>query len=495
MKESELNQYNGKWRIFNDADWYDGVLYVDLDKRYLELVITIPGDEKNPIPRLPYVGFVPFVNGVLQNGAKALLYDCRIGFEDAHVCQYSQQSVYPLYCFVGLEAEKEDDIRFSKVVFDFGEIINWSSLCEYKWEFSDSGESIIRWEKRPDVEFTLRENVKAAFRSDNGHTPFSSTKVKTNIEQRVAVEFQYQTPQEWNVIMDDVLSVRYFIGLGMNRYVGIEQAIYYHKNNVERFTRDDGDIEMPYHMEIWFGDEEIVHTTEGEPHEYCYKLSDCIEAGVLERWGAIYPKLKPVLDLYFASARYNVRVPEIVFLNLMQALETYHARFVADSKDDYIKHVDQMLQDVYKGEGGEAAKEWRERLISPKQESPKCNKVYLKSRLTDLIFAEGIICWWSFNEGEDEDFVTKLVDTRNYYTHYSEDKKHKAYTKDELPFVVRHLLCLLKYHLLTRMGFDKQKTWGKIVDERSRINAGYGFFSQTLKLPNRFEEIETTPEE
>ena len=181
-------------------------------------------------------------------------------------------------------------------------------------------------------------------------------------------------------------------------------------------------------------------------------------------------------------------------MNLMQALETYHARFVTDSKDNYVRHVDQMLKEVFKGDSGETIKEWRARLISPDQESPKCNKVYLKSRLADLVFAEGIICWWSFNEGKGEDFVTKLVDTRNYYTHYGEDKKDKAYTKDELPFVTRHLLCLLKYHLLTQMGFDKQKTWGKIVDERSRINVGYGFFSQTLKVPSRFDKVETNPE-
>lgn len=495
MKDSQLDQYIGKWRIYDDAEWYDGVLNVDHDKRSIVLNITIPCDDKNPVPRLPYIGHVPFVNGRFQNGAIAVLYDCKITLGEIHGNQCTEQSVIPEYCFIGLTTETVDDIRFTKAEFDFGEIIAWSNLCNYRWDWTESIDPIIRWKKQEKISFKLREGVEIVFSPQIGRYFFFSTTVKSTIEQHVYVELQYQTPQEWSVIMDDALSIRYFIGLGMNRYIGIEQAYYYHPKHVERIPIDDGVFERPYSMDVWFGDEDLVHTTEGIIQDYTFLLSDCKETGILERWSAIYPKLKPVLDLYFSAAKNNVRVPEIVFLNLMQALETYHARFIADTKDDYIRHVDQMLKEVFMGDNSEVEKEWRARLISSDQESPRCNKVYLKSRLADLVFAEGIIRGWSFNEGKGEDFVTKLVYTRNYYTHYSEDKKDKAYTKDELPFVVRHLLCLLKYHLLTQMGLDKIKTWGKIVDERSRINVGYGVFSQTLKMPDRFDETETDPEE
>lgn len=52
MNESKLDQYIGKWRIYDDTELYDGVLNVDHDKRSIVLNITISCNDRNPKPRL-----------------------------------------------------------------------------------------------------------------------------------------------------------------------------------------------------------------------------------------------------------------------------------------------------------------------------------------------------------------------------------------------------------------------------------------------------------
>ncbi|UVJ53180.1 hypothetical protein K5713_07070 [Trueperella pyogenes] len=60
--------------------------------------------------------------------------------------------------------------------------------------------------------------------------------------------------------------------------------------------------------------------------------------------------------------------------------------------------------------------------------------------------------------GEPERFPHELVDTRNYYTHFSPDRKDKAFGKEELSIVNAELMALLEYHLMLTLGFDDETT-------------------------------------
>ncbi|WP_367254575.1 HEPN domain-containing protein [Trueperella pyogenes] len=58
--------------------------------------------------------------------------------------------------------------------------------------------------------------------------------------------------------------------------------------------------------------------------------------------------------------------------------------------------------------------------------------------------------------GEPERFPYELVDTGNYYTRFSPDRKDKAFGKEELSIVNGELMALLEYHLMLTLGFDDE---------------------------------------
>lgn len=103
----------------------------------------------------------------------------------------------------------------------------------------------------------------------------------------------------------------------------------------------------------------------------------------------------------------------------MQALETYHARFVTDNLRDYITLVDKEVDELCQGE---ANAQWKDFLADKGQRRPGCNTLYLKSRLAYLIFAKASMPFWvrGYSIG---DITSKLVITRNYYTHYDPQKE------------------------------------------------------------------------
>ena len=89
--------------------------------------------------------------------------------------------------------------------------------------------------------------------------------------------------------------------------------------------------------------------------------------------------LKPV-DLYFSFLK--AYESEIIFLNLMQALETYHA-FFANDLDKYRVRVEELVDSFAKSDNKAVVAF----LFSENQEE----QVYTRSRLADLILEKKIL--------------------------------------------------------------------------------------------------------
>lgn len=477
---AELQRYGGMWRIYEDTRLFQGDLLYDPDNKHIQLEIIIPEEEGKPPARLPYVGIVPYVNGTLYNNAKMLLLNCTITFGTNHVFQYTHQTIIAEYCFCGLSINCIDEIRFEKAVFDFGNIVKWSGLCKYLWQFDQEENETIIWEHKPPISFILREGVHITIRPENGPICIESVKVETTIEQHIGIEFTYDSPQCWKNIMEDVLSLRYLFGLGMNSVIGIKSAHYFHPSIFLEGSDEDDSKRMFIPSEVWFGDEDKTVTYGNDPYNFAFSLEECIKYNILDLWKEKYAKLKPVLDLYFSSSINHISVPEIVFLNLMQALETFHARFVSDNINEYLVSIDKMVDD-FCGDSGIAAR-WKDFLADQGQRNPKCKTIYLQSRLAYLIFGNGNFPFFTHAFGDNNEFIRKIVATRNYYTHYSEDKKDKAFTKEDLPWINRHLHRLLKYHIIVELGYDKKEARKRCVTEGNSIDDGYSIFTESHRI-------------
>ena len=186
--------------------------------------------------------------------------------------------------------------------------------------------------------------------------------------------------------------------------------------------------------------------------------------------------LKPVLDLYFSTFS-KAYEPEITFLNLMQALETYHARFFANDLDEYRARVEELVNSF--SQESDNRKRWSLFLFSENQE--KSRYIHLRSRLADLIFGEGRLLLFP-RVPPTSDPISKLVHTRNYYTHYKPELLEKAYSPEELPWVACYLEALLQYHLLVLLGFEPDEVRMKMVEKVNLIVGNYNIFTKTIDV-------------
>lgn len=456
---TEIQRFNGVWQLYEDKQKYKGELMIDEGKRIIRLKITVQGKSSTDDMKLPYNENIPYINGkLLYTDQKMLLYKCHI-ISSVSKCstdyQYAEYTINVDYCFRGLEIDSLETLKFSKVMFDVGDIIKWSGLCEYDFQWRPPENPTITWKRKKDIEFSLRDGVSVSFSPYFKSGFFNSTKIETTIDQHIAIELTYDIPNNWEMIWDDITSIRYLIGFGMECVVGIDRIEYSHP--LINIHLDDGS-EIICSEKVLLGDRDYIQTDGGDGHYYAYTLSECVKYNMFENWKKYFSLAKPILDLYFSTMS-NVATQEYIFLSFMQALETFHARFVTDDVNEYLAHVDNEVYD-FCGDS-ENAKGWKTFLADEHQRKPKCNNIFLRSRLADLIFAEGLFPFRSSKKGSNVTFIERLVDTRNYFTHYNEKKKGKAFEKEDLLWVNRILYTMLQYHVITRLGYDKQEACKK----------------------------------
>ena len=468
---TNIQKYGGKWTFLEQNKEYSGELHINMDTQIIALELLIPATDYDPMPRPPYKGKIPYISGELFSGAKIVLYGCRTGKQYSRVMSYTQQVIFADFAFWGLKIDLKEELVFSKAVFNFGNIIEWSGLCNYNWNHTNNS-SNLEWHKKEDAILEMNENLKIKFCARQGN--IGITNVYDNeiiVKQNILVEFSYATSVPWEKILEDVLSIQYFIGLGVNQKVEIYKTQYYHDQIFYEFSSENGfdtKTHVAADVNLGLGNKNITQSK--KKYDCLYTLDDAIRIGCFEKWKKNYLNLKPVLDLYFSVLSDTIQTSEMVFLNLVQALETFHARFITDNIREYKSRVDKSIKTFYGTDEHPNAKYWKNVLLDKRQE--KHNSIYLRSRLADLIFADGVLPFIG-RESSLETYIQKLVDTRNYYTHYDIKKQKNAFSKNELIKINGHLLSLIEFHLLVLIGFDSSEIRQKTIEKINNIDTYY----------------------
>ena len=185
----------------------------------------------------------------------------------------------------------------------------------------------------------------------------------------------------------------------------------------------------------------------------------------LQNWFSIIERYEPMYELFFGTL--NERFyPVQEFLSLSQALEAYHCRKFENrivSDDVFSKQLPQFLRIIE-----EFSPEHRPEFQTKVE---FMNRKSLRRRTRELFEKYDRI--FKIFIKEKEDFISKFVGTRNYYTHYELGTEKPAGIMD-IPFLTENLRFMLMVILFDEMGFEAEQI-EQIIHRycRSRIQAIY----------------------
>lgn len=390
-------------------------------------------------------GTFSVITGKLNSGAIVTLFNNRCTNNHTQAFQSQRLNFRAEYM---IWANKENpDTKYNKIVCVLKNAYEWSGLSAF--EESDSGLKVIENAEEKSYSWF---GAKITFSTYlNNWLLIAPRDEETKIVQRLIVTIEMpekHSPKEFASFRNKIISL---ISFAIKDNVNIEEEYLLDYDDSYTVARDFVD----YHKHYLMTSEAQRDIFKSQIWNYNFTLE---QIPAEKDINSELVRLEPVFNLYLSLFKYHDMPPEMVFLNIVQALETFHSRFFYnDKKEKYIKSVVERF-------GQYPNFEMYERLLlCDTQKDENCHYIILVSRLNDLLIGRENGLFLEYYWG-DKNYAQTIADTRHYYTHYGKSKEAKALKGDELLEAIYILKVLLEYHICLVLGIDNKDKIGKELE-------------------------------
>lgn len=454
MEEIKIS---GIWNIENKQ--YKGDVYILKNKKMIRLMIQYV-DTLNPFwdeeifpQKIDLIYGTSFINDIpitlldcttlrknsnMSTGIKSILIDCK-------------------FCIYGLLFKKNENVKFNSIRVKLTNSLEWSGLGGFSLLRESKDTPInLKYKFKNKILYKINNNIKLEFIPWLGKQNYSLKSEKIILEQFMTVKLSYIKLEQFKDIMNQFNKVIQLIELSTNQKIEISKIEGFKNTLFYKIPQTNQKILNAYR--IYYADEEEMDLKDIEliqkDNKSICDLNDIVGINGLDNWFKKFDDLKPIVELYNKKFEYELNL-EQEFLNVVQALEFYHTRFVVEDLNEFKQKVEKHYK---------TQPELIKNIYDKAQNS--ANYIILKNRLIDLIFNSNILFF--FNKTINFlNLVKSVVDTRHYYTHYNTSKKYKALKDTELSITTIILNSLLEYFILKEIGFEEQFL-DKLI--RNRLN-------------------------
>lgn len=167
---------------------------------------------------------------------------------------------------------------------------------------------------------------------------------------------------------------------------------------------------------------------------------------IINNWIDAYDEIDPALSLYFSTKTGAQKYLDGKFLALAQGLETYHRRTSNEKLMEEEKFKELVKEIISKCP--EENKEWLEGRLK------HGNEINLRKRIKSIIepFKDVV-----GTKNERSKIISRIVDTRNYLTHYDESLRSQAADSKDLLFLCDKMEAFFQLHFLQVLGFTQDE--------------------------------------
>ena len=368
----------------------------------------------------------------------------------------SRATFYVPLSYVGAEYGANERITFSKFSLSIEALDLW--LATYGIEVKHdraAGTGSIHYRVLDDIPVGLPHGDRLEFSFALTAPGLSSLPMsEALVRQTSKVYVSLQTPRTLQDFVPLAVKLCHFFSLALDENLSI-QAISGHQ------TPSGGDDpERPIPIEIYG---QFAPWSENAPnihwHDVLFRYPDVSDRldPIMACWLDNYEMYEPAIKLYFASRSDTTQYLDTKVLWLAQGLETLHRRSCPDTvmlDEEFSSRKELILESC--------PQKWREWLSDALRHS---NELSLRVRIWRLIQPFNR---WFGNSHTRRGFVKKVVDTRNYLTHYDQSLEAEAVKGQELSDLHQKLEALFRLHLLKLVGLD-EATIDSIVQKNLRF--------------------------
>lgn len=375
------------------------------------------------------------------------------------------------FAFIGVYFPSIEHINFKNFSVRFSLLDEWANISGFDINGDFENKEVTIKYKLPANKVLLVTDEYEIFVGVKASTPaIMHVQKEATISQKthIHVDFSNST-SDYTEVLELIYYIQIFLSLAVSKPVYPLEVTCTSESGKEKHQK------IEYYEKINFLYKPSATTNKVEeimPQYMLFSLGQVFNnvEEILGNWLSKADNLEPVYNLYF-SAIYNTSTyTDSRFLNYIQAIESFHRRtcnLTQLSPEEHEKRLTEVIDTVPKQH-----KEWLTKRLC------YSNELTLRDRLK-LIFDEFTdVLQPVLNK---KLFLNKVINTRNYLTHYDQSLKEKALHGFDLHEINEKLLLILQLCLLSQMGFNKTVI-------KSLVNENNPLFRE-IKIKEKLEAV------
>jgi len=431
MKIEELMEKRGYWWLPEYPDKkIPGTLVIESNGRCcLKLMGKFDGHDVKEISKYS------IILGRLQNSKDVTLIDSYVESSSFWGNGYAYTELYSKHTVIGYGFCSIDDVAFTGVDFELEHLGSWLLKSGIKIEHSDDLKvSTVKFNLLEKEKYTICPGLLFGFKffSSLPMTYYYHESVELSQKPVVSIESNEEI-FSINELLRYVWKFSNFFCFVSNHRLPLKIIHAFNSEIVDERSN-------PIYMDIYsqsFMDHDSISPFYGRDVLLNYEDIKDRFPEIVNRWRILYDKILPSLNLYFSVMHGKNILIEQRFSSMVNALESLHRRLYCNSvfsKSEYETKVHEVLDSVPKEH-----REWIEGRLK------YGNEPNLRFRLKKLIKP------FSFLLGNSEKrsrITTKIVNNRNYLTHYDESLTKQAASITSMSYLCDFMEILFQLNLL-----------------------------------------------
>jgi hypothetical protein len=446
--EKEYKKTGYFWLPEKEENKIPGILSID-DGGRIELEIVGHFDES--IKSLTDGDDLSRIIGHIEEDGLVTLDECFYTRKNFSFGGISKSTVLVNKVLSGAAWDKDEAVTFNTFSFSVDCLDEWVGISginvDHEW---DSRTATISYKPPETISIVLDNGMKLEICFAYTLPGFPNL-TEAKITQRAYFQLESEGLRDMSDFTSIVFKITNLMCFAMDEIVMIKNV----SATSSQIQRDGGDDKTyPVPISIYY---QSIPFSEKLPkkswHEMLFNFG-AIKTNaqqVFNNWLNAYEYLSPALGLYFSTKAGAQKYLDGKFLALAQGLETYHRRTSNETLMDK-NSFEFLVAEILKGCPEEHLDWLKGRLMHG-------NEINLRKRIKKIIepFKDHL-----GTSQERSKLLRKIVDTRNYLTHYNESLQDESAKGRDLLVLCMKMEVIFNLHFLKVVGFTDEEINGVV---------------------------------
>ena len=365
-------------------------------------------------------------------------------------------TIDPCFVFSGFSYGDEDEITFSELEFSVEGLDEWLGISGIHIDpnlGTDRWQNVsVHYDLPEEVALHLPDEMEMKF-SFQASVPFGVNTTEARISQKAYILLKSMKLRPLDDFLSLMSKLHRFFCFAVDKTISLNHVTAYSSKITRGKKNREVPIEIYFRSTLYSDKNPEIHL-----HDMLFRYQDVTDKleRILTGWLQKYHVYEQVFNEYFAVKYGAYKYLEGDFLSLVRGIEVLHRKYSQDtemSEEEFRDMVSAILKNIPNDK-----QEWIERKLK------YANELSLRKRMKEMLKP------FQHLYGDKTKrifFINKVVNTRNYLTHFDDSLTKDVAKEEELLALCTKLEALFQLRFLEMIGMDSAFIDNVVNENRS----------------------------